>query len=39
MKTIKQTVRTLLLFMLILCNIGAYAQRKMEYNIDLLQKV
>lgn len=28
MKTIKQTVRTLLLFMLILCNIGAYAQRK-----------
>ena len=28
MKTIKQTVRTLLLFMLILCNIGAYAQKK-----------
>lgn len=39
MKTIKQTVRTLLLFMLILCNIGAYAQRKMKYNIDLLLKV
>lgn len=38
MKTIKQAVRALLLFMLILCNIGAYAQ-KMEYNIDLLQKV
>lgn len=28
MKTIKQAVRALLLFMLILCNIGAYAQRK-----------
>ena len=28
MKTIKQTVRTLLLFMLIFCNVGAYAQRK-----------
>ena len=39
MKTIKQAVRALLLFMLISCNIGAYAQKKMEYNIDLLQKV
>ena len=39
MKTIKKAVRALLLFMLILCNIGAYAQKKMEYNIDLLQKV
>lgn len=29
MKTIKQAVRALLLFMLILYNIGAYAQRKM----------
>lgn len=28
MKTIKKAVRALLLFMLILCNIGAYAQRK-----------
>lgn len=28
MKTIKQAVRALLLFMLILCNIGAYAQKK-----------
>ena len=28
MKTIKQTVRTLLLFMLIFCNVGVYAQRK-----------
>lgn len=28
MKTIKQTVSSLLLFMLILCNIGGYAQRK-----------
>lgn len=28
MKTIKQAVRALLLIMLILCNIGAYAQRK-----------
>lgn len=27
MKTIKQTVRTLLVFMLISCNVGAYAQR------------
>ena len=39
MKTIKKAVRALLLFMLILCIIGAYAQKKMEYNIDLLQKV
>ena len=28
MKTIKQAVRTLLLFMLIFCNVGVYAQRK-----------
>ena len=28
MKTIKKAVRALLLFMLILCNIGAYAQKK-----------
>ena len=28
MKTITQAFRTLLVFMLILCNIGAYAQRK-----------
>ena len=28
MKTIKQAVRDLLLFMLIFCNIGSYAQRK-----------
>ena len=27
MKTIKQAVRTLLLFMLIFCNVGAYVQR------------
>ena len=39
LKVIKKAVRALLLFMLILCNIGAYAQKKMEYNIDLLQKV
>lgn len=39
MKTIKKAVRALLLFMLILCNIGAYAQKKMEYNIGLLQEV
>ena len=36
MKTIKQAVRALLLFMLILCNIGAYAQKKMEYNIGMV---
>ncbi len=28
MKTIKQAVRALLLFMLIFCNVGVYAQRK-----------
>ena len=39
MKTIKKAVRAILLYMLITCNIGAYAQKKMEYNIDLLQKV
>ncbi len=37
MKTIKQAVRALLLFMLIFCNVGVYAQRKeLLMNLRLL---